>query len=84
MYDEKMSECHLLLRGGRNEDYKNSDFCSSDMESLTSLCEVILQPLPLNSLDHDDDDHHHSQKMKESIQLFSTLSASQYPIPNKV
>ncbi|KAI7756424.1 hypothetical protein M8C21_001383, partial [Ambrosia artemisiifolia] len=85
MYDEREKECHPLLRGGeRDEDYKkNGSLRSSEMESLTSLCEVILQPLPLNSLD---DAHHHSHgnNMEESIRLFSTLSGSQNSVPNKV
>ncbi|KAD7478010.1 hypothetical protein E3N88_01146 [Mikania micrantha] len=49
------------------------------MESLTSICEVILQPLPSNSLNAD-----HTNKTQESIQLFSNLSASDHSIPNKV
>ncbi|KAD7477912.1 hypothetical protein E3N88_01048 [Mikania micrantha] len=49
------------------------------MESLTSICEVILQPLPSNSLNPD-----HTNKTQESIQSFSNLSASDHSIPNKV
>ncbi|XP_076950853.1 long-chain-alcohol oxidase FAO1-like [Bidens hawaiensis] len=74
MYEERGRECHPLLSGNRDEDSKNPSLCSSEMESLTSICEVILPPLPPNSLNHD----------QESIQQFSTLSASQHPIPNKV
>ncbi|KAM0004147.1 putative long-chain-alcohol oxidase [Helianthus debilis subsp. tardiflorus] len=82
MYDERERECHPLLRGGeRDEDYKNGSLCSSEMESLSSLCEVILQPLPLNSLDHA---HHGNKKKEESIHLFSTLSGSQHSVPKKV
>ncbi|KAK9062583.1 hypothetical protein SSX86_019770 [Deinandra increscens subsp. villosa] len=80
MYDEKESECHPLLKGDIDETPKiGTTLSSSEMESLTSICEVILQPLPSNSLNQD-----HPKKNQESIQLFSTLSASQYPIPNKV
>ncbi|MFS8019442.1 putative long-chain-alcohol oxidase [Helianthus anomalus] len=82
MYDERERECHPLLRGGeRDEDYKSGSLCSSEMESLTSLCEVILQPLPLNSLDHA---HYGNKKKGESIHLFSTLSGSQHLVPKKV
>ncbi|KAI3798079.1 hypothetical protein L1987_33348 [Smallanthus sonchifolius] len=79
MYDQRETEFHPLLRGDRDEDYKIGSISSSEMESLTSLCEVILPPLPPNSLNRD-----HDNQNEESIELFSTLSASQYPIPNKV
>ncbi|XP_023738309.1 long-chain-alcohol oxidase FAO1 [Lactuca sativa] len=78
MYDGSASECHPLLQGGRDEEYKNGSFSSSEMETISSICEVIVQPLPLSSLDV------HENKVKESIQSFSTASGSQYPIPNKV
>ncbi|CAI9271261.1 unnamed protein product [Lactuca saligna] len=78
MYDESASECHPLLQGGRDEEYKTGSFSSSEMETISSICEVIVQPLPLSSLDG------HEKKAKESIQSFSTASGSQYPIPNKV
>ncbi|KAL8258541.1 hypothetical protein R6Q59_026494 [Mikania micrantha] len=79
MYDNRQRECHPLLRGSGDEDSKNGSFCASEMESLTSICEVILQPLPSNSLNPD-----HTNKTQESIQSFSNLSASDHSIPNKV
>lgn len=81
MYDERERECHPLLSGEIDEDHNHGSLCSSEMDTLTSLCEVILQPLPSNSLD---DNHHHGKNMQESINLFTTLSASQHPVPNKV
>ncbi|KAI3518477.1 hypothetical protein L1887_07266 [Cichorium endivia] len=78
MYDECERECHPLLRGGRDEEYKTKSFSSSEMETLSSLCDVILQPLPLNSLDD------HGNKVEESIRSFLTASGSRYPVPNKV
>lgn len=80
MYNEKERNCHPLLQGDHNEeDYKKPILCSSEMESLTSICEVILQPLPSNSLNHD-----HNNINQELINQFTTLSGSKYPIPNKV
>ncbi|XP_076899453.1 long-chain-alcohol oxidase FAO1-like [Bidens hawaiensis] len=79
MYGERERECHPMLRGGeRDEDHQNGSLRSSEMETLTSLCEVILQPLPLNALDH------HGHKLEESVQSFSALSGSQHQVPNKV
>nr|XP_043621642.1 long-chain-alcohol oxidase FAO1-like [Erigeron canadensis] len=79
--DKQSGWCHPLLKGDlEDEDYfKNGNFCSSEMETLCSMCEVILQPLPFNSLDH-----HQNKKLQQSIHSFSTASASQFPIPNKV
>ncbi|CAI9271258.1 unnamed protein product [Lactuca saligna] len=80
MYDESESEgeCHPLLRGGRTEEYQTKSFSSSEMDTLSSLCDVILQPLPSNSLDDNDN------KVEESIRSFSTASGSQYSVPTKV
>ncbi|KAI3723483.1 hypothetical protein L2E82_35094 [Cichorium intybus] len=78
MYDESERECHPLLRGGRDEEYKTKSFSSSELEALSSLCDVVLQPLPLNSLDD------HGNKAEESIRSFVTASGSRYPVPNKI
>ncbi|KAI3723481.1 hypothetical protein L2E82_35090 [Cichorium intybus] len=78
MSDECERECHPLFRGGRDEKYITKGFSSSEMETLSSLCDVILQPLPLNSLDD------HDNKVEESIHSFLTASGSRYPVPNKV
>nr|WNH14714.1 alcohol oxidase 1 [Arctium lappa] len=72
MYDESERKCHPLLRGGRDSDDNNNGcFSSSDIETLSSICQVILPSIPFNS-------------NSESIRSFYTASASQYPIPNKV
>ncbi|KAJ0467605.1 putative long-chain-alcohol oxidase [Helianthus annuus] len=81
MYEERETECHPLLQGDTDEDSKIISLCSSEMESLASICEVILPSLSPNSLTHN---HDNNKRDDESIKLFSTLSASQYPIPNKV
>lgn len=82
MYDEIQRECHPLLKGGRDEDYRKGSFCSSDMETLTSICEVIVQPLTFNNSLNDL--HHHGNNMDQSIHSFSAASGSHYPVPNKV
>lgn len=78
MYDDSERKCHPLLQGERDEHYKNGSFSSSEMATLSSICDVIVQPLPLNSLDD------HGNKVEESIRSFATASGSLYPIPNKV
>ncbi|XP_055813733.1 long-chain-alcohol oxidase FAO1 [Solanum dulcamara] len=62
---------HPLLKGGRRETKYSHGFSSSEMETLTSICETILPPLPLNSL----------QKNNQNLHK---VSASQYPIPHEV
>ncbi|KVI08169.1 Alcohol dehydrogenase, long-chain fatty [Cynara cardunculus var. scolymus] len=54
MYDENGRDCHPLLRGKRDSDGDNNNnnngcFSSSDIETLSSICEVILPPIPFNS-----------------------------------
>ncbi|KAL4578494.1 hypothetical protein LXL04_014617 [Taraxacum kok-saghyz] len=57
---------------------KKRGFSSSELDTIASICDVILPPLPLNSLVGFDNN------AKESIPSFSNASGSQYPIPNKV
>ncbi|XP_059281102.1 long-chain-alcohol oxidase FAO1-like isoform X2 [Lycium ferocissimum] len=65
---------HPLLRGGRRETRYSHGFSSSDMETLTSICETLLPPLPQNSL----------EKNSHKIQYLHKASGSQYPIPDEV
>lgn len=67
-------KAHPLLRGGRRETKYSHGFSSSEMVTLTSICETILPPLPLNSV----------QKNDHKIQNFHEVSGSQYPIPDEV
>lgn len=77
---EMRRECHPLLKGVReNSKYKHG-FSAAEIESLTSICEVVLPPLPIDALkirnDDDDDDN--------DVQSFWNSSASRYPIPHEV
>lgn len=77
-------ECHPLLRGGRGDSKYKHGFSAAEMESLASICEVVLPPLPMDALkirkeDHDDDD-----SSNKSLQSFLDISASRYPIPHEV
>lgn len=65
---------HPLLIGGRRETKYSHGFSSSEMETLTTICETVLPPLPLNSLEKDN----------QKIQYFHEASGSQYPIPDEV
>ncbi|XP_060178658.1 long-chain-alcohol oxidase FAO1-like [Lycium barbarum] len=65
---------HPLLRGGRRETRYSHGFSSSDMETLTSICETLLPPLPQNSLENN----------SHKIQYLHKASGSQYPIPDEV
>lgn len=67
-------KAHHLLRGGRRETKYSHGFSSSEIQTLTSICETILPPIPLNSL----------QKNNKKIQNFHKVSGSQYPIPDEV
>ncbi|MCD7468723.1 long chain fatty acid oxidase [Datura stramonium] len=62
---------HPLLRGGRRETKYSHGFSSSEMESLTAICETLLPPLPQNPL-------------QDINQYLHKASGSQYPIPDEV
>ncbi|CAL0303831.1 unnamed protein product [Lupinus luteus] len=73
-------ECHPLLKGGRVENKYKHGFSDAEMDSLTSLCEIVLPPLPMNSLKARKEDHDTS----EAVKSFWNTSASRYPIPHEV
>ncbi|KAK4427831.1 Long-chain-alcohol oxidase FAO1 [Sesamum alatum] len=74
-------ECHPLLRGGRRETKYSHGFSTSELEILTSICEVLLPPIPStnshgeNSTKNDVDQSH---------EAFYKASGSQYPVPDEV
>ncbi|KAG8370448.1 hypothetical protein BUALT_Bualt14G0118000 [Buddleja alternifolia] len=77
--------CDPLLKGGRRETKYSHGFSASDIETLTSICEVLLPPLPPKHNFHenfpknDEDD-----QSNKAIQSFYEASGSQYPIPDEV
>lgn len=74
-------ECHPLLRGGRRETKYTHGLPSSDMETLTSICEVLLPPLSLNS---DLDGTRKGGQADEYVQSFLKASGSQNLVPDEV
>ena len=78
-------ECHPLLRGGRGENKYRHGFSVAEMESLASICEVVLPPLPINDhhkiIKEDQADH---GEPNEDVESFWNISASRYPIPHEV
>ncbi|XP_019449097.1 PREDICTED: long-chain-alcohol oxidase FAO1-like [Lupinus angustifolius] len=75
----KKRECHPLLKGGRVENKYKHGFSDAEIDSLTSLCEIVLPPLPMNSLKTRKEDHDTS----EAVESFWNTSGSQYPIPHE-
>ncbi|GFY93126.1 fatty alcohol oxidase 3 [Actinidia rufa] len=66
--------CHPLLRGGRNGNKYSHGFSRAEMESLASVCEAILPPLPLNSL----------QLTQKAAHTNNKASGSQNSVPEEV
>lgn len=73
------TECHPLLRGRREESKYSHGLSSAEMESLSSICETILPPLPPTSLEGKED-----QPSKPALQAFSRASGSETPMPDEV
>jgi hypothetical protein len=76
---EMRRERHPLLRGGRGGERKYSHtFTRGEMQLLGSLCETILPPLPLNSLEGEED------QPTKAVESFIKASGSQTPVPDQV
>ncbi|GFY93128.1 fatty alcohol oxidase 3 [Actinidia rufa] len=73
--------CHPLLRGGRRGNKYSHGFSRAEMESLASVCEAILPPLPLNSLQLTQKAAHTNNR---AIQFFHKASGSQNSVPEEV
>lgn len=76
-------ECHPLLRGGRGENKYKHGFSAAEMESLASICEVVLPPLPVDALKIRKE-HQADNETTKAVQSFWNTSASRYPIPHEV
>lgn len=76
-------ECHPLLRGGKGENKYKHGFSAAEMESLASICEVVLPPLPMDALKIRKE-HQADNETTKAVQSFWTTSASRYPIPHEV
>ncbi|XP_074302600.1 long-chain-alcohol oxidase FAO1-like [Silene latifolia] len=75
------SQSHPKLRKSREQQQKSNkpNVSSTEMETLTSICEAIFPPLdPPSSLDH------HQYPITESTKSFFNFSASQKHIPYAV
>ncbi|KAK2983114.1 hypothetical protein RJ640_027161 [Escallonia rubra] len=72
-------ESHPLLRGGRSDRKYSHGLSSSEMETLASLCEVLMPPLPLNSLEISEDG-----QANKAIDSFHRASGSQNHVPDEV
>ncbi|KAF8388252.1 hypothetical protein HHK36_026918 [Tetracentron sinense] len=73
-------ESHPLLRGGRRENSYSHGFSSSDIQSLAAICETLIPPLPLNSLQVNGKEDLPSK----ALHSFYKASASHNPIPHEV
>ncbi|KAF5736733.1 alcohol oxidase-related family protein [Tripterygium wilfordii] len=71
-------ECDHLLRGGRGEEKYSHGFSSSEMESLASLFETIIPPVPNSAQLEANGD-----QPNQDVQSFYGLSGSQDHLPDK-
>ncbi|KAK4405907.1 Long-chain-alcohol oxidase FAO1 [Sesamum angolense] len=73
-------ECHPLLRGGRRETKFSHGFSASELEILTSICDVLLPPIPLMN----SQESSAKNDVDQSYEAFCNASGSQYPVPDEV
>ncbi|KAL9277100.1 hypothetical protein ACSQ67_025351 [Phaseolus vulgaris] len=76
-------EFHPLLRGGRGHSKYKHGFSAAEMESLASMCEVVLPPLPMDAFKSRKEDQAGDDDTK-LLQSFCDISGSRYPIPHEV
>lgn len=72
-------ESHPLLRGGRRGGKYKHAFSSAEMESLANICEALLPPLQLESLDTME-----NNPTCKAVQFFWKSSGSQFSVPDEV
>ncbi|KAG6582399.1 Long-chain-alcohol oxidase FAO1, partial [Cucurbita argyrosperma subsp. sororia] len=76
------SECHPLLRGTRSGKFTHG-FSVAEMESLATICDTILPPLPLGSSNNNGSDEIDTADAA-AVEAFYAASGSRSPIPDEV
>ncbi|KAK1379768.1 Long-chain-alcohol oxidase [Heracleum sosnowskyi] len=73
-------ECHPLLKGGRRESKYTHGFPPHDLQTLASICEVFLPPVPKNSVPFSSK----GDRTDQHIQSFLESSGSDNFVPEEV
>ncbi|KAK6161270.1 hypothetical protein DH2020_004651 [Rehmannia glutinosa] len=68
--------------GGRRETKYSHGYSTSELETLATICEVLLPPIPLNS--HHNYPENDDDQSNKAIESFYKASGSQYPVPDEV
>ncbi|XP_019428678.1 PREDICTED: long-chain-alcohol oxidase FAO1-like isoform X1 [Lupinus angustifolius] len=73
-------ESHSLLRGGRREGSYKHAFSSAEMESLSSICDALLPPLQLETLETKEN----RKPTSKFVKCFWKISGSQFYVPDEI
>lgn len=76
-----VKECHPLLQGRKRERKYNHSLSSSELETLASVCEVFLPPIPNDTLTFTGNG---GLQTDEHIRSFLQASGSQNYVPDEV
>lgn len=71
----RRSQCHPLLRGTSSGKFSHG-FSAVEMETLATICDTVLPPLPFDSSNNNHSD--------AAVKAFYAASGSQSPIPDEV
>ncbi|XVF81021.1 hypothetical protein PTKIN_Ptkin15bG0122900 [Pterospermum kingtungense] len=79
--ERKDQRGHPLLRGGRRKSRYTHGFSSAQIQSLAAICETLVPPLPLDTINHSKGS---SADQLAALQAFYKASGADPPLPDEV
>ena len=77
--ERKDQSGHPLLRGGRRKSGYTHGFSSAQIQSLSAICETLVPPLPLDTINNKD-----NSADQAALHAFYKVSGAEPPVPDEV
>ncbi|XWS47006.1 hypothetical protein CRYUN_Cryun14cG0116800 [Craigia yunnanensis] len=77
--ERKDQNGHRFLRGGRRKSSYTHGFSSAQIQSLAAICETLVSPLPLDTINNKD-----NSADQAALHAFYKASGAEPPIPDAV